>query len=77
MPLDDFVIFFCKLTGLSGDWLDSRGNGIAINYRKSIAASPSTTLELFSEITLTEFLPILFITNFALFFAFLLLQRGD
>lgn len=69
--------FFCKLTGLSGDWLVSSCNGIAINYRKSFAASPSTALKLFSEITLTEFLPILFVTDFALFFAFLPLQRED
>lgn len=67
--------FFLQVNWVVRDWWVFRCNGIAINYRKSFAASPSTALKLLSEITLTEFLPVLFITNFALFFAFLLLQR--
>lgn len=71
MPLDDFVIFFflLQVNWVVRDWWVFRCNGIAINYRKSFAASPSTALKLLSEITLTEFLPVLYITNFALFFA--------
>lgn len=77
MPLDDFVLFFffLQVNWVVRDGWVFRCNGIAINYRKSFAASPSTALKLLSEITLTEYLPVLFITIFALFFAVLLLQR--
>lgn len=67
--------FSLQVNWVVRDWWVFRCNGIAINWRKSFAASPSTALKLLSEITLTEFLPILFITNFVLFFAFLLLLR--
>lgn len=67
--------FSLQVNWVVRDWWVFRCNGIAINWRKSFAASPSTALKLLSEITLTEFLPVLFITNFVLFFAFLLLLR--